>query len=71
MADDFIARLLRANGQLIECLTWSIANKQLDCAANLQPVAQAFAAILADMVDRQEQNLTYRGKMKLIKKRRK
>ena len=71
MVDDFIVRHLRANGQLVKCLTWSIDNKHLDCATNLRPVAQTFAAILADMVDRQEENLTRGGKMKLVKKRRK
>ena len=70
MADDFIVRLINANGQLIECLKRSIDNKQLDCAANLQPIAQAFAAMLEDMVDRQEKNLTRRGTISLVRKRR-
>ena len=67
MADDFIVRLIRANGQLVKCLTWSIDNKQLDCAANLRPIAQTFTAILADMINRQYEILTRRGKMKLVK----
>ena len=70
MADDFIVRLIRANGQLIECLKRSIDNKQLDCAANLQPKAKAFAAMLGEMVDRQEENLTRRGRILLVGKRR-
>jgi hypothetical protein len=48
-------------------LQWSIANKQLDCAADLHPIAQAVAAILADMANRQKGNLTWREKMKLVK----
>ena len=70
MADDFIVRFINANGQLIECLKRSIDNKQLDCAANLQPIARAFAAMLEDMVDRQEENLTRRGTISLVRKRR-
>ena len=60
MADDFIVRLIRANGQLIDCLKWSINNKQLDCAANLQSITQAFAAMLGDMIDRQNEIFTCR-----------
>ena len=67
MADDFIVRLSRAHGQLVRCLSSSIENKQLDCAANLHPIAQDFAAILTEMINRQNEILTRRGKMKLVK----
>ena len=69
MADDFIVRLTRANGQLVKCLAWSIDTRHLDCAINLLPIAETFAAILEDMGERQEENLTRRGMMKLVKKR--
>ena len=67
MAEDFIARLSRANAQLVRYLAWSIDNKQLQCAANLHPIAQAIAAILTDMINKQDENITRRGKMKLVK----
>ena len=67
MADDFTMRLISAHGQLIDCLKWSINNKQLDCAANLQPIMQAFAGMLTDMINKQDENITRRGKMKLVK----
>ncbi len=70
MADDFIVRLSRANGQLVKCLAWSIDTRHLDCAINLLPIAQNFAAILEDMGDRQEENLTRRGRISLVGKRR-
>ena len=67
MADDFIVRLSRAQCQLVRCLSSSIENKQLDCAVSLLPIAQDFAAILTDMINRQDEILTRRGKMKLVK----
>ena len=65
MADDFTMRLIHVYGQVIDCLKWSIDNKHLDCVDNLRPVVQGMASILADMVDRQEENLKRRGKMEL------
>ena len=70
MTDDFIVRLSRVNGQLVRHLAWSIENKQPDCAAVLHPIAEDLAAILTGMINKQDENLTRRGKIKLVKKRR-
>jgi hypothetical protein len=56
--------VLCANVQLIERSQWSIENKQLDCAAHLRPIVQAFAAILTDTIDRPDESLARREKMK-------
>ena len=66
MDDDFIDRLICAHAQLIERLQWSIDNNQLASAAHLQPVAQTFSAILTEMIDRYDESLASRGKMKLV-----
>ena len=65
MADDFTMRLIHVYGQVIDCLKWSIDNKHLDCVGNLRPVVQSMASIMADMIDRQEEDLKRRGKMEL------
>ena len=62
MDDDFIERLIRANGELIESLQWSIDHHQLASAAHLKPVAQTFSAILTQMIDRYEESLASRSK---------
>ena len=67
MADDFIVRLARAHSQLVRCMSSSFENKQLDCVLSLLPIAQDFAAILTEMINRQDEILTCRGKMKLVK----
>ena len=67
MADDFIVRLSRAHSQLVKCLSSSLDNKQLDCAVSLLPIVQAFTAILTEMINRQDEILTRREKMKLVK----
>ena len=68
MADDFIDRLICAYGQLTDCIEWAIDNKKPDFAANLCPVALILSGILTQMIDRDDEILRRRGKMKLVKK---
>jgi len=68
MSDDFIIRLININGQVIECLKWAIHNRQLECEEKLEPVVEGIASVLVDMVEREEENFTRRGRIKLVKK---
>ena len=68
MADDFIMRLSQANAELVRHLAWSIENKQFDCVADVYPIALDLASILTDMINKQDEILTRRGKLKLVKK---
>lgn len=65
-----IGRLLRINEQIVEALQWSIDNKKLGCATNLRTIADAFAGVLADIIDKDAQNFIRRKKISLVKKRR-
>jgi formate dehydrogenase maturation protein FdhE len=61
-------RLIAVNGQVIDCLKWSIHNKELECEKKLQPVVEGIASILVDMIEREEENFTRRGRIRLVKK---
>jgi hypothetical protein len=69
MALDFIHRLLRTNDELVKCVKWTIENDKQDCAALLQPIARAFADILAEMINMEQKILKRRRKISLVKKR--
>ena len=69
MTYDSIRRLINVNGQVIECLKWAIHNKQLECEEKLQPVVEGIASVLVDMIEREEENFTRRGRIRLVKKR--
>ena len=69
MTYDSIRRLIAVNGQVSECLKWAIHNKQLECEEKLEPVVEGIASVLVDMVEREEENFTRRGRIRLAKKR--
>lgn len=70
MDNHLIGRLLRINEQITEALWWSIDHRELRCAANLRMIAEAFASVLADIIDRDAENFIRREKISLVKNRR-
>jgi hypothetical protein len=69
MSEDFIIRLINVNAQVIECLKWAIHNKEPECEANLRPVVEGIASVLVDMIEKNNENLTRRENIKLVKRR--
>lgn len=52
MDNRFIGRLLLINGLIVETLQWSIDNKKRTCTSKLRTIAEVFAGVLADVIDR-------------------
>ncbi len=70
MDSDFIGRLLRLNGQIIEALQWSIENKEQGCTVKLQLIAESFADVLAGLIDKEAEEFIRRKSITPDKKHR-
>ena len=70
MDNYIIGRLLRVNDQITDALWWSVDNKKVGTAVKLLPIAEAFANVLAEIIEKDAQKFIRRKTISLVKKRR-
>ena len=69
MDSHLIGRLLRVNEQITEALRWSLEQENIDTVVRLLPIAEAFASVLGEIIDKDAEKFTRRKTISIVKKR--